>query len=92
MHLMTNTMRSNTLSADDPGVVNFMVEDEANAEVRTPDCDSSEVMLTDKVDGRLNGIDPERTASFERALQSIKSRPEFQILATKVIVDAVDAT
>ena len=70
--MVADAMRSDPLCARDPSVTDLVIRNETDAEVVAPNCDSSEMVLADKVDARFDGIHPERTASLKCAPKDIE--------------------
>lgn len=67
VHMMTNTMRADTLGTSDSLATELAVQNETDPQVSATDGDSSEVIVADQVDGRFDSIHSERTASLKCA-------------------------
>ena len=90
MYVVTHTMRSHALGAENPRRADFAIRDEAYPEVLSSHRDSCEVMRADQVDRRLDRVDPKGACSLESAPESVEERPKVRILTAKVVIDAVN--
>jgi hypothetical protein len=92
LQVVANAPWCDTLTARDAWVVDLVIEDEADSQMLTTHGDAREVVVADEIDCRLDRIDAKRAAAPELAHQCIENASQMEILAAKVIIDAMDAT
>ena len=86
-HSVVDPVWSDARPAEDAGVVDCVIGDEAESEIGAPNGQPAKVVRTDKVDRTLNGVEPNGAESTQRRDQAAVDAVHPRVLAAEVRLD-----
>ena len=83
-HPVVNPVWSDARPAEDAGIVDCVIDDEAESEIVPPNGHPAEVVRTDKVDRTPNGVEPNAAESTQRRDKPAVDPLHLAVLAAEV--------
>jgi hypothetical protein len=90
-NLMVDAVRAEPFGAENPRILEPVIQDEAHAQIVAAHGNAREMMAAHQIDAGTHGIYAERSASPQRPHKRIEQQPELGTFAAEVLVQGANS-